>query len=283
MQVGGLVLDGKCKQFRDIHKQNCMTSPDISPVSAAQGPSAPTNGAVSGLIERHAAVMARIAAAARETGRDPAAIQLLAVSKTFDARAVLELASHGQRAFGESYLQEAIPKIEACRLAWATRLGSVHNDPLHWHFIGPVQSNKTRLIAQTFDWVHSVDRDRIAMRLSEQRPDALGELQVCVQVDVSGEETKSGCDPQEAVALGQLITRLPRLRLRGVMAIPAPSDDRAHQRAQFSKVRSVFEAMLSAGLDVDTLSIGMSGDLEAAVAEGATIVRVGSALFGSRG
>ena len=259
-----------------------MTSSENSPGSAAQGPSAPTNGATSGLIERHGAVLARIADAARECGRDPASIQLLAVSKTFDAQAVLELASNGQRAFGESYLQEAIPKIEACQRAWAMRLGAAQGDPLDWHFIGPIQSNKTRLIAQTFDWVHSVDRDRIAMRLSEQRPDELGSLQVCVQVDVSGEQTKSGCDPQEAVALGQLIASLPRLRLRGVMAIPAPTDDRALQRAQFSRVRSVLEAMQSAGLDVDTLSIGMSGDLEAAVAEGATIVRVGSALFGSR-
>ena len=260
-----------------------MTSSDISPGSAAQGPSAPTNGAAGGLIERHGAVLSRITHAARDCGRDPASIELLAVSKTFDASAVLELASHGQRAFGESYLQEAIPKIEACQRAWAMRSGAAQDDRLQWHFIGPVQSNKTRLIAQTFDWVHSIDRDRIAMRLSEQRPPELGELMVCVQVDVSGEQTKSGCSPEEAVALGQLIATLPRMRLRGVMAIPAPSDDFALQRAQFAQVRSVFEAMKSAGLAVDTLSIGMSGDLEAAVAEGATIVRVGSALFGSRG
>jgi uncharacterized pyridoxal phosphate-containing UPF0001 family protein len=151
-----------------------------------------------------------------------------------------------------------------------------------WHFIGPIQSNKSKAIAEAFDWVHSVDREKVARRLSEQRPEGLAPLQVCVQVDVSGEATKSGCDPAEAVALGAAIAAMPRLRLRGVMAIPAPTDDPAAQRVQFARVRAVFQSMRAAGLSVDTLSMGMSGDLEAAIAEGATIVRVGTALFGPR-
>ena len=168
----------------------------------------------------------------------------------------------------------------------ATAGPSWHTEPAtagpSWHFIGPIQSNKTKAIAEAFDWVHSVDREKVARRLSEQRPEGLAPLQVCVQVDVSGEATKSGCDPSEAIALGAAIAAMPRLRLRGLMAIPAPTDDPGAQRAQFARVRAVFEAMCAAGLPVDTLSMGMSGDLEAAIAEGATIVRVGTALFGAR-
>ena len=196
-------------------------------------------------------------------------------SKTFDASAVLALAALGQRAFAESYLQEALDKISRC--------ASERPDPaLEWHFIGPIQSNKTRPIAETFSWVHSVERDKIARRLSEQRPASLPPLNVCVQVNVSGEASKSGCAPDEALDLARAVAALPGLRLRGVMAIPEPTDDVARQRAQFAAVRAVFDRVRAAGLDVDTLSMGMSDDLEAAIAEGSTCVRVGTALFGSR-
>jgi PLP dependent protein len=294
--------------------------------SPSEGPSPAATDGDAPLRDRHAAVRARIDAAARACGRRPEDVALLAVSKTFDADTVLALAATGQRAFGENYLQEALPKMAAIRDRWAlpasgrsTGGSSWHTDPAaagpsshtdpapagpsshsdtapagpswhtdpaiagpSWHFIGPIQSNKTKAIAEAFDWVHSVDREKVARRLSEQRPEDLAPLQVCVQVDVSGEATKSGCDPSEAVALGAAIAAMPKLRLRGVMAIPAPSDDQAVQRAQFARVRAVFEAMRAAGLPVDTLSMGMSGDLEAAIAEGATIVRVGTALFGAR-
>ena len=238
------------------------------------------------MCDRHAEVLDRIRHACRLSGRPASAVTLLAVSKTFDADAVLALARCGQRAFGESYLQEALPKMAACRDRWATRASGrsegVATDPLQWHFIGPIQSNKSREIAQSFDWVHSVDREKVARRLSEQRPAEAEPLQVCVQVNVSGESTKSGCPPQEAIGLARAISALPRLRLRGVMAIPAPSDDPVVQRDQFRAVRAVWDAMRTAGLEVDTLSMGMSSDLEAAIAEGGTIVRVGTALFGER-
>jgi len=234
------------------------------------------------LLTRHAALVARIRAAAQAAGRPPGEVGLLAVSKTFDADAVLALAEGGQRAFGESYLQEALPKMAACRDRWAARASARSADALEWHFIGPVQSNKTRPIAEQFDWVHSVDRERIAVRLSEQRPDRLAPLSVCVQVDLSGEATKSGCAPVEAPALARAIAGLPRLRLRGLMAIPAPTADLAAQRAQFARLRAIRDAIVAAGLPLDTLSMGMSDDLEAAILEGATVVRVGTALFGAR-
>lgn len=224
---------------------------------------------------RYGALRERIAAACRAAGRAPGAVRLLAVSKTFGAHDVLALAALGQRAFGESYLQEALPKITGC--------ANERPDPgLEWHFVGPIQSNKTRPIAETFDWVHSVEREKIARRLSEQRPPGRAPLQVCVQVNVSGEASKSGCAPQEAPALARAIAAMPGLALRGVMAIPEPTDDVARQREQFARVRAVFDAIRAGGLDVDTLSMGMSDDLEAAIAEGATIVRVGTALFGTR-
>lgn len=273
-----------------------MPDPKDASAGAPLSSEDPSLGATDGtttLRSRHEAVVARIAAAARAHGRVPADVALLAVSKTFDADAVLALADCGQRDFGENYLQEALPKMAAVRDRWATgpsgrsgpsdgREAAPAPAPV-WHFIGPIQSNKTRSIAEAFDWVHSVDRDKVARRLSEQRPEGMPPLQVCIQVDVSGEATKSGCDPDEAVELGRQVASLPRLRLRGVMAIPAPLDDPGAQRAQFARVRAVFERMRAAGLAVDTLSMGMSGDLEAAVAEGATIVRVGTALFGRRG
>ncbi|HQP68699.1 MAG TPA: YggS family pyridoxal phosphate-dependent enzyme [Quisquiliibacterium sp.] len=228
------------------------------------------------LQQRYETVLARICAACGAAARAPDAVSLLAVSKTFDASAVLALAALGQRAFAESYLQEALDKISRC--------ASERPDPaLEWHFIGPIQSNKTRPIAETFSWVHSVERDKIARRLSEQRPASLPPLNVCVQVNVSGEASKSGCAPDEALDLARAVAALPGLRLRGVMAIPEPTDDVARQRAQFAAVRAVFDRVRAAGLDVDTLSMGMSDDLEAAIAEGSTCVRVGTALFGRRG
>ena len=220
---------------------------------------------------RYEAVLVRISRACEAAGRPADGVRLLAVSKTFGGGDVLALAGLGQRAFGESYLQEALPKIQACA-AWQ----------LEWHFIGPIQSNKTRSIAEHFDWVHGVDRAKIAQRLSEQRAPDLAPLQVCVQVNVSGEASKSGCEPAQAQELARVIASLPHLRLRGVMAIPEPTDDISRQREQFARVRSVFEQLRDAGLAVDTLSIGMSDDLEAAIAEGSTMVRVGTALFGRR-
>ncbi len=228
------------------------------------------------LQQRYETVLARIRAACTAAARAPDAVSLLAVSKTFDASAVLALAALGQRAFAESYLQEALDKISRC--------ASERPDPaLEWHFIGPIQSNKTRPIAETFSWVHSVERDKIARRLSEQRPASLPPLNVCVQVNVSGEASKSGCAPDEALDLARAVAALPGLRLRGVMAIPEPTDDVARQRAQFAAVRAVFDRVRAAGLDVDTLSMGMSDDLEDAILEGSTCVRVGTALFGRRG
>ncbi|MDA8129423.1 MAG: YggS family pyridoxal phosphate-dependent enzyme [Betaproteobacteria bacterium] len=221
--------------------------------------------------QRLAAVRARIARAANEAGRQPADISLLAVSKTFGAAAVRDLAAGGQREFGENYVQEALEKQAALR-----------DLPLIWHFIGPIQSNKTRAIAGHFDWVHSVDRLKIAERLSAQRPAGLAPLQVCIEVNVSGETSKGGADPSAVPALAEAIAELPGLRLRGLMAIPAPTRDVAAQRAAFRRVRELFEDLRAHGHALDTLSMGMSADLDAAIWEGATIVRVGTALFGER-
>jgi pyridoxal phosphate enzyme (YggS family) len=229
----------------------------------------------SALHERYDALLARISAACGRAGREAGTVRLLAVSKTFPATRVVELAGLGQRAFGESYLQEALPKISQCR----------HERPdlaLEWHFIGPIQSNKTRAIAENFDWVQSVDREKTARRLSEQRPASMDPLNVCLQINISAEQTKSGCAPADARGLAAAIASLSRLRLRGVMAIPAPTDDASRQRAQCASIRRVYEELLDAGHALDTLSMGMSDDLEAAIAEGATMVRVGTALFGSR-
>ncbi|MDR6398140.1 YggS family pyridoxal phosphate-dependent enzyme [Herbaspirillum seropedicae] len=220
-------------------------------------------------------VQQQIAAAAERAGRPAGAVQLLAVSKTFGPQAVLEAVRAGQRAFGENYLQEALEKIAALPLL-------APDAPLQWHFIGPIQSNKTRPIAEHFDWVHSVDRLKIAQRLSEQRPAALGALNVCLQVNISGEDSKSGLDPAELPAVAAQVAQLPGLKLRGLMAIPAPSEDVAQQRAAFAAVRSLLAQLQAQGLALDTLSMGMSADLDAAVAEGASIVRIGSAIFGAR-
>ena len=217
------------------------------------------------------AVRERIAAAAHACGRDPACIRLLAVSKTKPAADVLEAVAAGQSAFGENYVQEGITKI-----------GELARPDLEWHFIGPLQSNKTRLVAESFDWVHSIDRLKLAERLSAQRPESLPPLQVCLQVNISDEDSKSGL-PADAIAeLARQVAQLPRLRLRGLMAIPAPTDSVDEQRQAFRQVRLLYERLLNDGLALDTLSMGMSHDLEAAIAEGATIVRIGSAIFGER-
>lgn len=216
-----------------------------------------------------------IRAAAAAAGRARSDVQLLAVSKTFPAEAVLEAVAAGQLAFGENYLQEALDKIAAVSQALPGRA-------LEWHFIGPIQSNKTRPIAASFDWVHTVERLKIAQRLSEQRPPELAPLNICLQVNISGEASKSGVAEVELLELAQHVAQLPRLRLRGLMAIPEPETDVQRQRAAFARLRVLAEAVRAKGIALDTLSMGMSADLGAAVAEGATIVRIGSAVFGAR-
>lgn len=202
-------------------------------------------------------------------------VTLLTVSKTFGAAAVREAFAAGARAFGENYVQEALAKIEA--------LAELRGE-IQWHLIGPLQSNKTRPVAEAFDWVHTVDRLKIAQRLAEQRPPALPPLDICLQVNVSGEASKSGIVPAELPALAAAVAALAhdRLRLRGLMSIPEPTDDVAVQHRQHRLLRELLEALRGAGLALDTLSMGMSADLESAVAEGATLVRVGSAIFGAR-
>ncbi len=219
------------------------------------------------------AVMARIGRAAAMAGRSPESVRLLAVSKTFPPGAVRSVHALGQRAFGENYVQEALAKMDA--------LADLPG--LEWHLIGPLQSNKTGPVAERFDWVHTVDREKIAVRLSAARPASRPPLNICVQVNISGETTKSGVAPDAAVALAQAVARLPGLTLRGLMGISEPIDDDKTRRRQFGRLRECFEACRMAGLAVDTLSMGMSADLEAAIDEGATMVRVGSAIFGARG
>lgn len=215
----------------------------------------------------------RIQAACAQTGRPADSVTLLAVSKTFPAVTVRDAFHAGQRWFGENYVQEALDKI--------AELADLRAQ-ITWHLIGPLQSNKTRMVAEHFDWVQSVDRLKVAQRLSEQRPAHLPPLQVCIQVNTSGEASKSGVAPSEALALAQAVAALPRLQLRGVMALPAPSPDPAVQADALAQVRVVFEQLRVAGLPLDVLSMGMSADLEAAVAQGSTMVRVGTALFGQR-
>jgi pyridoxal phosphate enzyme (YggS family) len=289
-----------------------MSSESLSAHADAHGSPAPTNGTPKlstpgqDAQSRLDAVRQRIRAACDAAGRPHQAVQLLAVSKTFGIDDIRALAELGQTAFGENYLQEALGKIEAASaqaptgsddrpgrgpgetsLSVRQSLESPPERPLEWHFIGPIQSNKTRQIAEHFDWVHSIDRLKIASRLAEQRPAGRGPLQVCLQIDVSNEDSKSGCSPAEAPALAVQIAALQGLLLRGVMAIPAPTDDPVAQRAQFRRVRETYEMIRKAlpgpaARAFDTLSMGMSGDLEAAIDEGATLVRVGTALFGTR-
>lgn len=217
------------------------------------------------------AVNNAIAQAVRSTQRRREDVELLAVSKAFPAGAVRAAFHAGQRAFGESYTQEAIAKIEALR-----------DLPLQWHFIGPIQSNKTQAIAQHFTWVHSVDRLKIAERLSAQRPPDLPPMNVCIQVNVSGEKTKSGATPGELVQLAQTVARLPQLKLRGLMTIPAPVQGADEQRKPFARLRQLMQELNTQGLQLDTLSMGMSDDFGAAILEGATIIRIGTAIFGER-
>jgi pyridoxal phosphate enzyme (YggS family) len=223
---------------------------------------------MSTIADNLSALAARIQRAAEAVGRDPAGVHLLAVSKTKPASAIREIHAAGVRDVGENYLQEALGKQQA--------LGDL---PLIWHFIGPIQSNKTKAIAEHFDWVHSVDRLKIAQRLSEQRPQGLPPLNICLQVNVSGEDSKSGCAAADLPALAHAVAALPNLRLRGSMAIPEPSEDRAEQEAAFATLRQLQDSL---NLGMDTLSMGMSHDLEAAIAQGATWVRIGTALFGAR-
>ena len=216
-------------------------------------------------------VRSRIVSACLKASRDPDSVRLLAVSKTFPAESVVEAHVTGQIAFGENYVQEGVEKIAA-----------LANLPLEWHYIGPIQSNKTRPIAEHFAWAHAVDRLKIAERLSAQRPPHLPDLQVCLQVNVSGESSKSGLESAALLLLASQVARLPRLKLRGLMAIPAPATDLQAQRAPFRELRLLLQQLNAAGLGCDTLSMGMSADLEAAILEGATIVRIGSAIFGTR-
>ena len=217
------------------------------------------------------AVHTRVRVAEERFGRVPGSVALLAVSKTRPPEDLRAAFVEGQRAFGENYVSEALGKMAS--------LGDL---AIEWHFIGPVQSNKTRPIAERFAWVHSVDREKVARRLAEHRPAGLPPLQVCVEVNVSGEESKSGVAPGELPALARTVVGLPRLRLRGLMAVPAPGEDFELQRQAFRSLRELFEGLRAEGLPLDTLSMGMSGDLEAAVAEGSTLVRVGTAIFGPR-
>ena len=219
-----------------------------------------------------ATVHVRMQAAAEQAGRDPASVRLLAVSKACAAASISAAYAAGQMEFGENYLQEALPKLEALK----------HHPGLIWHFIGTLQANKTRLVAEHFDWVHTVDRERIAQRLSEQRPATLPPLNVCIEVRLGDEPGKSGVMPETVAALTKRIAALPRLQLRGLMCIPPPAGDVAMQRIGFKHLRELFEALNHQSHGLDTLSMGMSGDFESAILEGSTLVRVGTAIFGAR-
>lgn len=220
-------------------------------------------------------VQQALAAAAQAAGRDPHSVQLLAVSKTFGTDAVIDAADAGQKAFGENYLQEAVDKIAALQVLRPDL-------KLEWHFIGPLQSNKTRPAAEHFDWVHAVDRKKIAQRLSDQRPPDLPPLNICLQVNVSGEASKSGVTPAELPSLAQAVSQLPHVKLRGLMAIPEPAQTEEEQRKPFAQLRQLQQELAALGIETDTLSMGMSADMPAAIAEGATIVRIGTAIFGKR-
>ncbi len=223
------------------------------------------------LADKYDSVCQQIRRACENANRSTDDVQLLAVSKTRSAEEIRQLHACGQAAFGENYLQEALDKIDA-----------LQDLALEWHFIGPIQSNKTRPIAEHFDWVHSVDRLKVARRLSEQRPEALPALNLCLQVNISGEASKSGCSPEELPELAREIAALPGIQLRGLMAIPEPETDPERQRAIFAQVRALMTSLQTQLPTLDTLSMGMSGDLDAAIAEGASIVRIGTALFGPR-
>lgn len=224
------------------------------------------------IADRLTAVRAAIATHAREFGRDPDDIRLLAVSKTCPPADIARALAAGQRDFGENYLQEALPKMDALRDSGA-----------RWHFIGRIQSNKTRELAARFDWVHTLDRERIARRLNDQRPTELPPLNICLQVNLDREPQKGGLDPDALAAVAHAVADLPRLRLRGLMTIPAPREDFTAQRDVFARLRDHLEQLRALGLELDTLSMGMSGDLRAAIAAGSTLLRIGTAIFGERG
>lgn len=226
------------------------------------------------LASRLAGIRQRIGELERRHARTPGSVQLLAVSKTKPAAQVLEAYRAGQRAFGENHLQDALGKLDDPAVAALD---------LEWHFIGPLQSNKTRTVAERFDWLHSLDRLKTAHRLDEQRPAHLAPLQVCIQVNLSGEASKSGVPAGEVAALAAALAEHPRLRLRGLMTLPAPCTDPARQREPLRALRELLEQLRAGGHDLDTLSMGMSDDMEAAIAEGATWVRIGTAIFGARG
>ncbi|MBR6000765.1 MAG: YggS family pyridoxal phosphate-dependent enzyme [Oxalobacter sp.] len=221
------------------------------------------------------AVKQQLASAAQQCARNPEDVKLLAVSKTKPVDAILEAVDAGQMAFGENYEQEGVAKIQAIK--------ELRPDlKLEWHFIGPVQGNKTRAIATNFDWVHAVDRERIAKRLSDQRPAGMPPINICIQVNISGEASKSGVTPQEVLPLAKAISAYPNLRLRGLMAIPEPVDDPAKQHEPFKAMKALLGQLQENGFDVDTLSMGMSADMVPAIEEGATVVRIGTAIFGAR-
>ncbi|EAQ97678.1 YggS family pyridoxal phosphate-dependent enzyme [Congregibacter litoralis] len=218
-----------------------------------------------------AKVLQQVSSAQEKYQRPPDSVRVMAVSKTQSAEAVRDAAAAGLTDFGENYLQEALEKIKSCA-----------DLALTWHFIGPIQSNKTRAIAEHFDWVHSVDREKILRRLSEQRDPSMAPLNLCIQVNVSGEDSKSGITPRQLAPILALATQLPNIRLRGLMAIPAPAEDFGAQKAACDSLASLFEDARKEHPTLDTLSIGMSADLEAAVAAGSTMVRIGTAIFGAR-
>jgi hypothetical protein len=226
---------------------------------------------MSPISERLQAILSRMGDAARQAGRTPESVRLVAVSKSQPATALRLAHVAGQSAFGENYLQEALGKM-----------AELADLPLEWHFIGPIQSNKTRAIAEHFDWVQSVDRLKVAERLSQQRPDGLPPLNVLLQVNISGEATKSGVVPADVAALARAVAALPRIRLRGLMAIPEPEDDPGRQPEPLRRMKQLFDRLRLDHATFDTLSMGMSADLEAAVAAGSTMVRIGTAIFGQR-
>jgi len=226
---------------------------------------------VKNIPERLEQVKSEIRASEEKYAREAGSVKLLAVSKTQSAREILTAVGSGQQDFGENYLKEAVDKIQ-----------QIFHPDLCWHFIGPVQSNKTNQIAQLFQWVHSVDRIKIAKRLNDQRPGSLPPLNICAQVNISGEDTKAGIEPDELVNFAKELSSLPRLKLRGLMGFPAPSDDFQTQRKPFKVLRELYDKLSKEGFCVDTLSMGASHDMEAAIAEGSTIVRIGTNIFGSR-
>ena len=259
-----------------------MTTHQNSEAQEALNSSVPHTATIASQL---AQVRQHIADAAAAAGREPSSVRLLAVSKTFGADAVIEAVQAGQRAFGENYIQEGVEKIQALR-QWLAEPAQSGQAALEWHCIGPIQSNKTRLVAENFDWVQSVDRLKIAQRLSEQRPAELPPLQICLQVNIDGGANKSGVSPEDALALAQAVSSLPRLVLRGLMAIPEPAPDDVSARAVHARTAALLAQINAAGglpQPLDTLSMGMSADLAPAIAAGSTMVRVGTAIFGGRG